>query len=88
MLPRLAPLVEGIVRQGVAEGVFTVENPRVAAWFVLGRLHVLEVAFPSPAEISAAVVDTTDCALRALGCAMPTTPGDVGQPSSGRRHGE
>jgi AcrR family transcriptional regulator len=88
MLLRLAPLVERIVRQGVDEGVFTVENPRVAAWFVLGGLHVLELAFRSPAEVSAAIVETTDCALRALGCTVPTTPAGAGQPSSGRRHGK
>jgi AcrR family transcriptional regulator len=67
LLPRLAPLVEGIVMQGIAEGVFTVENPCIAAWFILGGLHALEFAFSDRAAIAAAIVDATHCALRMLG---------------------
>jgi AcrR family transcriptional regulator len=65
--PRLAPLVESIVRQGVDEGVFTAEDPRVAAWFVLGGLHMLEAGFAERAELPAAISSATTCALRALG---------------------
>ena len=60
LLLRLAPLVERIVRQGVAEGVFTAENPRVAAWFVLGGLHMLEVGFTKPADLPAAITGATE----------------------------
>lgn len=67
LLPRLLPLVEGIVRQGVDDGVFEVENPRVAAWFVLGGLHAIELAFSERSEISALIVDATNFALRSLG---------------------
>jgi len=67
LLPRLVPLVERIVAQGVAEGVFTAPNPRVSAWFVLGGLHVLELLSTDRSELGRAIVDATDCALRALG---------------------
>jgi AcrR family transcriptional regulator len=69
--PRFAPLVEKIVRQGIAEGVFTVEDPRVAAWFVFGGLHALEAGFADPAALPAAVTGATLCALRALGHPAP-----------------
>jgi len=72
MTPRLAPLLERIVRQGIAEGVFTAEDPRVAAWFVLGGLHALEVGFTDPAALPAAVTRATAYALRALGHTAPT----------------
>lgn len=67
LLPRLLPLVERIVRQGVDEGVFTAENPRVAAWFVLGGLHAIELAFSERSEIPSLIVDATNFALRSLG---------------------
>ncbi len=70
-LPRIAPLVEEIVRQGIAEDVFTAEDPRGAAWFVLGGLHALETAFPRD-ELSTAIGDATTLALRALGCNVPS----------------
>jgi len=67
LLPRLVPLVERVIRQGVAESVFTAPNPRVSAWFVLGGLHGLELASTDRAELPRAIVDATHCALRALG---------------------
>ena len=73
--PRFAPLVEQIVRQGMAEGVFAVENPRVAAWFIFGGLHALEVGFSDPAALPAAVKEATVCALRALGHPAPEQAG-------------
>ncbi len=69
--PRFAPLVEKIVRQGIAEGVFTAEDPRVAAWFVYGGLHALEAGFTDPAALPAAIDVATTCALRALGYRTP-----------------
>lgn len=77
--PRLAPLIEKIVRQGVAEGVFTAEDPRVAAWFVLGGLHMLEVGFTDPTDLTAAITSATKCALRALGQTVPTPASAAGQ---------
>ena len=71
LLSRLVPLLEKIVRQGVAEGVFIAGNPNVAAWFVLGGLHALELGGTDRPTISAAVVDATNLALRALGYAGP-----------------
>jgi AcrR family transcriptional regulator len=70
-LPRLVPFVETIIRQGMTEGVFTSENPRVSAWFVLGGLHALEIAFTDRDEITTAIFDASNCALRALGHAGP-----------------
>jgi AcrR family transcriptional regulator len=84
LLLRLAPLVEGIVTEGVAEGVFTAENPRAAAWLVLGSLHVLELAYPDPADQSAAIVETTNYALRGLGFAGPL-PKELEHRSGGDR---
>lgn len=77
--PRLAPLVERIVRQGIAEDVFYAENPRVAAWFVLGGLHMLEAGFTETADLSAAITSATDCALRALGYTGPKLKPSAGQ---------
>jgi AcrR family transcriptional regulator len=67
LTPRLAPLVEQIVSQGIAERVFTAEDPRVAAWFILGGLHMLEVGFADPAVLPSAVSSATAYVLRALG---------------------
>ena len=85
LLLRLAPLVEDIVVQGVEEGVFVVEKPRAAAWLILGGLHVLELAYPNPADLSEAIVDVTNHALRALGVDGPLER-KVGE-SSGGSHG-
>jgi len=69
---RLAPLVEEIVKQGVAEGVFVADNPRVAAWFVLGGLHAFERGFTDLAGQRAVAAAAMECALRTLGHAKPT----------------
>ena len=69
LLPRLlTPLVESIVEQGVAEGVFHVPDTHAAAWFVLGGLHATELSGASAAEMPAALAAATQLALRALGC--------------------
>lgn len=65
--PRLAPFVEKVVRQGVAEGIFTTPDPRVAAWFILGGLHMLESGFTDRADLSAAIEAATECTFGALG---------------------
>jgi AcrR family transcriptional regulator len=86
LLPRLLPLVEGIVRQGVAEGVFTVGDPEVAAWFILGGLHGLELGFIDREQLAAALMEAMDCALRSLGHAGSPSQagrGDGGGPQSG-----
>ena len=67
LVPRLLPLVEGIVAQGVAEGSFDVPDTRTAAWFVLGGLHGAELAGTPAAEMPAALAASTALALRALG---------------------
>ena len=64
-----------LLNQGIAEGLFVVENPRVAAWFVLGGLHMLEVGFPDPTELLSAITHAMECVLSALGYTKnPRTP--------------
>jgi TetR/AcrR family fatty acid metabolism transcriptional regulator len=66
-VPALIPLMESIVVQGVAEGVFNVRDPRAAAWFVLGGLRSVELAETPVEHMPAAIAAVTDLALRALG---------------------
>ena len=67
LTPRLLPLVESIVAQGVAEGSFDVPDTRAAAWFVLGGMQSAELSVASTAEMPAALAAATSLALRALG---------------------
>jgi AcrR family transcriptional regulator len=67
LTPRLIPLVEAIVKQGVAEGVFHVSNARAAAWFVLGGLRSVELAGTATPDMPPALARATEFALRALG---------------------
>jgi len=69
--PRLAVIVEQIIAQGVAEGVFTVPDTRAAAWFVLGGLRSAELSGATLAEMPAALAAVTELALRALGYEPP-----------------
>lgn len=64
---RLAVIVEEIVVQGQAEGVFTVRDPKSAAWFVLGGLQSIELAATPAEEMPEAISEATELALRALG---------------------
>ncbi|MEJ2184471.1 MAG: TetR/AcrR family transcriptional regulator [Gemmatimonadota bacterium] len=73
LLPRLLPLVEGIVEQGVAEGVFVAGDPQVAAWFILGGLHGLELGFPDRERMAGGLAEAMDCAFRALGHGGPSS---------------
>ena len=67
LAPRLVPVVEAIVAQGVDEGVFDVPDVRAAAWFVLGGLQSAERAGTPVADMPAAVAAGTMLALRTLG---------------------
>lgn len=67
LTPRLVTLVERIVEQGVAEGVFDVPDVHAAAWFVLGGLQSAELSGVPFAEMPAALATITEFALRALG---------------------
>ena len=64
---KLVPLLESIVEQGVAEGAFSVEDTRAAAWFVLAGLQSVELAGTAPSDMPAALTKATEFALRALG---------------------
>jgi AcrR family transcriptional regulator len=65
--PRLLPLVEAIVAQGVTEGVFDVPDTRAAAWFVLGGLQSADLSGTPVEEMPAALNAAAVLALRALG---------------------
>lgn len=64
---RMVSLVEEIVVQGVAEGVFDVPDPHAAAWFVGAGLQGVELAGTPAAQMPAAIEAATTLALRALG---------------------
>ncbi len=64
---RLFILVEGIVAQGVAEGSMDVPDVVAAAWFVLGGLQGVERAGTPIADMPAALDNSVELALRALG---------------------
>jgi AcrR family transcriptional regulator len=66
-VPRLVPLVESIIGQGVEEGVFDVADTHAAAWFVLGGLQSVELAGTPAAEMPEALGAAAELALRALG---------------------
>jgi AcrR family transcriptional regulator len=67
LLPRLVPLVESIVAQGVVEGVFDVPDVHAAAWFVLGGLQSAELSGTPASQMPTALAAATQLALRALG---------------------
>jgi AcrR family transcriptional regulator len=67
LTPRLVTIVEGIVEQGVDEGVFAVPDTHAAAWFVLGGLQSAELAGVPLAQMPAALTTAVELALRALG---------------------
>jgi len=71
MTLRLVPLLEAVVVQGVTEGVFSVEDTRAAAWFVLAGLQSVELAGSATPEMPAALAKATEFALRALGYQGP-----------------
>lgn len=66
-LPRLAPLIEQTILDGVADGSFDVEDARAAAWFVLGGLRSIELAGTPLADMPAALEVSSRLTLRTLG---------------------
>ncbi len=52
---RLAPMLESVIRQGVEEGVYSIADSRVAAWFMLGGLNMLETGFTDRKELANAL---------------------------------
>jgi AcrR family transcriptional regulator len=68
---RLVPLLEAIVEQGLADGVFSVDDTRAAAWFVLAGLQSVELAGTAIGEMPAALAKAIEFALRALGYQGP-----------------
>ncbi|HEY5540308.1 MAG TPA: TetR/AcrR family transcriptional regulator [Coriobacteriia bacterium] len=67
LTPGLIPLVESIVAQGLAEGVFDVADTRAAAWFVLGGLQSIELSGTPVDQMPVAIEAAAQLALRALG---------------------
>ncbi len=72
MLRHLQPLVEGVIRGGVEEGVFQVADVSRAASFILGGMHALELAMDDRAAVADAMDAVEALALRTLGCVTPT----------------
>ncbi|MBK8445564.1 MAG: TetR/AcrR family transcriptional regulator [Micropruina sp.] len=66
-LPRLVPLVEQIINDGVADGTFEVADVHAAAWFILGGLRSIELAGTPLADMPAALDEASRLALRTLG---------------------
>lgn len=66
-VPRLLPIVEELIRDGVADGSFDVPDPRAAAWFILGGLRAVELAGTPLEEMPAALEQALGLSLRVLG---------------------
>jgi len=64
---QLVPLLAAVVELGVAEGVFSVDDPRAAAWFVLAGLQSVDLAGTASGETPVALAKVIELALRALG---------------------
>lgn len=67
ILPRLLPIVEGIIVQGVEEGKFHVTNPHLAAWFVIGGISNMEHGMTDRDDVPAMLQAAVEFALRSLG---------------------
>lgn len=67
LTPAMFTWMEQLVRDGIAEGSFHVDDPTLAAWFVLSGLHGLELAGTTTAQMPAALRAATTLALRTLG---------------------
>ena len=67
LLPRLLPLMEQLVADGVTDGSCLVADPRAAAWLVLGGLQSVELAGTPHAALPEAIDAAIDLALAALG---------------------
>jgi AcrR family transcriptional regulator len=67
LTPRFVSIIERIIDQGLAEGVFAVPDTGAAAWFVLGGLQSAELSGVPLTEMPAALAAATALALRALG---------------------
>ncbi|MDH4140048.1 MAG: TetR/AcrR family transcriptional regulator [Coriobacteriia bacterium] len=65
--PRIAPLIGQIIEQGVAEGAFDVEDPGIAAWFVLGGFLPFEASIGNPDLMERTMRQLTAYLLRGLG---------------------
>lgn len=66
-LPRLVPLIEQTVADGLADGSFDVPDAHLAAWFILGGLRSIELAGTPLANMPAALDEASRLALRTLG---------------------
>ncbi len=65
--PRIHPILVRIIEQGVAEGVFDVNDPGLAAWFTIGGFLGYEMSFNDPEAIQLAFADVTRMIVRGLG---------------------
>lgn len=66
-LPRLVPMIEQAILDGVADGTFDVPDAHAAAWFILGGLRSIELAGTGVADMPAALDEASRLSLRTLG---------------------
>ncbi len=69
--PRVAPVIEHIIAQGVDEGVFDVANPTLAAWYVLGGFAAYEYDTADAAQAVPRMRELSNYVLRGLGYEGP-----------------
>jgi AcrR family transcriptional regulator len=63
----LIPILEKIIAEGIASGVFHIDNPYLSARWVAGAFLGLDYAFGDAAEIDAAITHLSGFILRGLG---------------------
>jgi AcrR family transcriptional regulator len=68
-LPRLQPVMERILAQGIDEGAFDVADPGTAALFVLGTFSALESTLGGSGDPGRLIPEVTRYTLRGLGYA-------------------
>jgi AcrR family transcriptional regulator len=66
-IARLAPVIAGVIDEGISAGSFRQQNARHAAAFVMGALSALHEIVTEPAEMPAATDELNAFILRGLG---------------------
>lgn len=69
VLERLAPVLAGVIADGVEGGIFRAQDPRLAAAFVLGSFASLDGVVQGPDELPAVTAELNVFILRGLGYA-------------------
>lgn len=64
----LIPILEKIIAEGIASGIFHIDSPYLSARWVAGAFLGLDYAFGDATEMDAAIVHLSGFILRGLGC--------------------